>query len=72
VIEIDWPEREADMALIREVNLLMQAVADGPASDEAARALEDAKRLMASYAAATRHPSRAGRPSCRRRHAPSG
>ncbi|NMJ41836.1 hypothetical protein GWK16_11330 [Roseomonas sp. JC162] len=52
--EIDWPEREADMALIREVNLLMQAVAAGPESDEAALALEAAKRLMAEYAAATR------------------
>ncbi len=52
--DIDWPEREADMALIREVNLLMQAVADGPESEEAARALEDAKRLMAEYAAATK------------------
>lgn len=42
------------MALIREVNLLMQAVAAGPESDEAALALEAAKRLMAEYAAATR------------------
>ena len=51
--EPDWPEHDADMALIRRVNHLMRiAAGDGPA-DEAARAKAEAERLMPAYAEAT-------------------
>lgn len=52
--EPEWPEREADMALIRHVNGLTRAAADAATPDDAARAHEEAAKLMPAYAAATR------------------
>lgn len=52
--EPDWPEREADMALIRHINGLKRAAADAATPDDAARAHEEAAMLMPAYAAATR------------------
>lgn len=51
--EPDWPEREADMAMIRRVQMLMQAVAAAPPA-EAACAKAEVEELMPAYAAATR------------------
>ena len=51
--EPDWPEREADMALIRHINGLTRAAADAATPDRAARAHEEAAKLMPAYAAAT-------------------
>ncbi len=51
--EPDWPEREADMALIRRVQMLTQAAATAPPA-EAARAKAGVGELMPAYAMATR------------------
>lgn len=52
--EPDWPERAADLALIRHINGLQRAAADAATPDEAARAHEEAATLMPAHAAATR------------------
>jgi hypothetical protein len=52
--EPDWPEREADMAVIRLVNELLRTAAESASQDDAARAQAAAERLMPAYAKATR------------------
>ncbi len=52
--DIDWPERETDMALIRQVNGLMRAAAISGSLDECSSAFTAAEALMPAYAAATR------------------
>jgi hypothetical protein len=52
--DIDWPEREGDMALIRQVNGLMHEAARAGSLDECCSAFSAAEALLPAYAAATR------------------
>lgn len=54
VTEPGWPEREADMALIRRAHELMRIAGEAASPKEAASARAEAEELMPAYAAATR------------------
>ena len=70
--EPDWPEREADMALIRRVHELMPVAAGAVPAEEAASAKEEVERLMPAYAAATRRHNAALRRALAARSADGG
>lgn len=53
VTDLDWPEREADMAMIRRVSALMKRATDAGSPARATAALGEARALMPAYAAAT-------------------